>query len=71
MLTFLFKISVDFGRRGQVVTIEDPMRARTEVLLPGLGVYASEENLKKYQDILIPEEQFKFSSNYIKNVITK
>ncbi len=64
----LLKNTEDFGRRGQVVTVDDPQQARKDLLLPGLAVYASQENLRKYADIAIPEENFTFSSRTVKEV---
>lgn len=52
-----------------MVTVDNPAFARVDLLLPGFAVYASEENLEKYRDILIPEEDRVFSSPYIKKVV--
>lgn len=50
------------------MTIPCPEAARDELLLPGFAVYASEENLEKYKDILIPEEKRTFSSETAQEV---
>ncbi len=50
------------------MTVDDPRQARDDLLLPGMAVYASEENLLKYRDITIPEENFTFSSQAVKEV---
>jgi len=49
--------------------VEDPRRARDELLLPGLAVYASPENLEKHKDMTLPEENWTFSSSVVKEVI--
>ena len=59
----------DFGQRGQIVVVENPKEARRDLLLPGLAVYATDENLKKYKEIIIPEDELSYSSSYIKKVI--
>ena len=48
------------------MTVTDPTVARRDFLLPGLAVYASESNLNKYKDILIPEENIIYSSQKIR-----
>ena len=58
----------DFGPRGQIVVVENPKEARRDLLLPGLAVYATDENLEKYKDIIIPEDELVYSSQYIKKV---
>lgn len=63
--SFIFS---DFGKRGQIVTVDDPIEAKSELILPGAAVYATPENLEKYKDIAIPEENFRFSSPYVKSV---
>ena len=40
------------GSRGEVVEVA-PHKARKELLLPGLAVYASPENLEKYSKLLV------------------
>ena len=59
----------DYGPRGQIVTVENPRKARTDLLLPGLAVYATNETLEKYKDIIIPEEELVYSSPYIKEIL--
>jgi large subunit ribosomal protein L9 len=59
----------DHGSKGQIAVIDNPREARDSLLLPGLAVYATEENLKKYKDILIPEGNRTFSSSYIKKIL--
>lgn len=43
--------SPELGSRGQVVKVS-PYKARNHLLLPGLAVYASPENLEKYSIII-------------------
>ncbi len=64
----VLKNTEDFGKRGQIVTVDDPRQARDDLLLPGLAVHASEENLQKYRDIAISEDKFRFSSQDVKDV---
>ena len=51
----------EFGKRGQIRTLNARV-ARQELLLPGFGVYASPENLERYTDIVIPEDDVQYSS---------
>lgn len=60
----LTKSIEEFGRRGQVLTMASE-KAHKELLYHGLAVYASPENFKKYQDIIIPEDAVQFSSKSI------
>ena len=50
------------------MTVDDPIQAKKDLLLPGAAVYATPENLEKCKGISIPEEDFQFSSTYIKQV---
>jgi len=59
----------DFGPRGQIVVVDNPKEARRDLLLPGLAVYATDENLEKYKDIIIPEDELVYSSQYIKKIL--
>jgi len=59
----------DFGHRGQIVVVENPKEARRDLLLPGLAVYATDENLEKYKEIIIPEDELSYSSSYIKKIL--
>jgi len=59
----------DFGPRGQIVVVENPKEARRDLLLPGLAVYATDENLEKFKDIIIPEDELVHSSQYIKKIL--
>jgi hypothetical protein len=49
--------------------VHNPRLARDELLLTGAAVYASEENLEKYKDILIPEDTRAFSSPTVEMVM--
>lgn len=60
----LLKYVDDVGAQGDVVSMP-PIKAYEELLLPGLAVYATEENLKKYTNIV--GEQV-YSSKYVKEV---
>jgi len=51
----------DYGKKGQVIDAEFS-NAHKHLLLPGFAVYHSEENCKKYQDILLPEDEEVWSS---------
>ena len=62
----LLKNTDDYGRRGQIVTVKDAVAARTELLLSGMAVYATEENLAKHADILIDEKN-RYSSETVAN----
>jgi hypothetical protein len=44
--------------------------ALKELLLPGMAVYASPENLQVYKDITIPEDSIQYSSEIIRKVYT-
>jgi len=57
----LMKTMEDFGKKGQVVTLPAE-RVHKELLLPGLAIYASSENLEKYANIVIPEDSVQYSS---------
>lgn len=53
----LLKTSVEgLGSRGEVVEVS-PQKARKELLLPGLAVYASPENLEKYSSLRVDMSQ--------------
>ncbi|XP_012275793.1 39S ribosomal protein L9, mitochondrial [Orussus abietinus] len=60
------------GQKGELITMK-PNIAYNELLLPGLAVYATPENLEKYkQDTII--EKPKFSSPYVEhslNILSK
>jgi len=60
----LTKSIEEFGRRGQVLTMASE-KAHKELLYHGLAVYASPDNLKKYEDIIIPEDAVQFSSKSV------
>ena len=57
----------EYGKRGQIRTLNARL-ARQELLLPGFGVYASPDNLKKYNDIVIPEDAVQYSSTSVSEV---
>ncbi|XP_050705527.1 39S ribosomal protein L9, mitochondrial-like [Eriocheir sinensis] len=53
----ILKTSVEgLGSRGQVVEVS-PHKARNQLLLPGLAVYASPENLEKYSSLIADVSQ--------------
>ena len=54
--------------RGQIRTLNAKI-ARQELLLPGIGVYASPDNLEKYKDIVIPEDTMISSSESSQEII--
>ncbi len=58
----------DYGMKGQVVVVDNSRNVRDNLLLPGMAVYATKENMEKYKDILIPEENLQFSSVYVRSV---
>eukprot|EP00088_Acartia_fossae_P034792 TRINITY_DN35754_c0_g1_i1.p1 TRINITY_DN35754_c0_g1~~TRINITY_DN35754_c0_g1_i1.p1 ORF type:complete len:294 (-),score=38.94 TRINITY_DN35754_c0_g1_i1:202-1083(-) len=45
----------DYGVKGQIVNFPS-LSVHRDLLLPGLAVYCTEENLAKHADIVIPEE---------------
>lgn len=61
----LLKSMEDFGLRGQILTM-NAVKARQDLLLPKLATYASPENLKKYKDIVIPEDSVSYSSEEVR-----
>jgi len=61
----LLKSSEEFGKRGQILTLNARI-ARQELLLPGLAVYASPENLNKYENITIAEDAVSYSSSTVR-----
>lgn len=64
----LLKSSEEYGRRGRVTSI-NARAARQDLLLPGLAVYASPENLEKYKDIVLPEDSVQYSSETTPKVV--
>ena len=42
--------------------------ALKDLLLPGIAVYASPENLSLYKDITIPEDSIQYSSEIVQKV---
>jgi len=64
----LLKSSEEFGRRGQIRSINARI-ARQELLLPGLGIYASPYNLEKYKKIVLPEDSVQFSSETVSKCV--
>lgn len=50
------------GNAGDKVSVK-PQFAYNNILLPGLGVYASPENLDKYKDHIVKEEEQHSSPN--------
>ena len=64
----LLKSSEEFGRRGQIRSINARI-ARQELLLPGIGVYASPYNLEKYRKIVLPEDSVQFSSESVSKCV--
>lgn len=50
------------GNSGDKVSLR-PQFAYNNILLPGLGVYASPENLEKYKDHIVKEEERHSSPN--------
>jgi len=66
----LLKSSEEFGRRGQIRSINARI-ARQELLLPGLGVYASPYNLEKFKKIVLPEDSVQFSSETVSKCVAE
>jgi len=64
----ILKSSEEFGRRGQIRSINARI-ARQELLLPGLGIYASPYNLEKYKKIVLPEDSVQFSSETVSKCV--
>lgn len=56
-IKLILKTSVEgLGSRGEVVEVS-PYKARKDLLLPGLAVYASPENLDKYSRLMVDTSQ--------------
>ncbi|MPC36439.1 39S ribosomal protein L9, mitochondrial-like isoform X2 [Portunus trituberculatus] len=56
-IRLILKTSVEgLGSRGEVVEVS-PYKARKDLLLPGLAVYASPENLDKYSKLMVDTSQ--------------
>ena len=60
-------IRTDYGKRGQILSIPRHL-ALKELLLPGMAVYASPENLNVYKDIIIAEDSIQYSSEIVRKV---
>lgn len=65
----LFHIITDYGKRGQILSIPRHL-ALKNLLLPGLAIYASPENLNIYKDIIIAEDSIQYSSEIVRKVCT-
>ena len=63
----LLNIRTDYGKRGQILSIPRHL-ALKELLLPGMAVYASPENLNVYKDIIIAEDSIQYSSEIVRKV---
>lgn len=56
------------GNPGEVLSLR-PNQAYKEFLLPGLAVYANQDNLEKYKvNELKPKEESQYSSPYVHRV---
>jgi len=69
MKVLLLKTTEEFGRRGQIRSI-NARTARQELLLPGFGVYASPYNLEKYKKIVLPEDSVQSSSETVSQCVS-
>ncbi|KAG7165087.1 39S ribosomal protein L9, mitochondrial-like [Homarus americanus] len=70
-LKVILLASVDgLGSKGQIVEVK-PSRARYHLLLPGLAVYASPENIEKYSNIMkqVSEDEDQPSSQFARKTV--
>lgn len=66
----LLKSLEDYGKRGQILSIPRHL-ALKDLLLPGLAIYASPENLNIYKDIIIAEDSIQYSSEIVRKVLSR